>query len=509
MKSIKTLRRVVSNVDQVRELAVRLAEELKESADNQSTASNLRLDRLKEATEEVTLRLIELKEALDNQSTDNNTGLNELLTAITNQTSSSNIRSDALIEAVTRQTAAVNRLLEQVVSASHSPGVVQNTDHASPETQASSPVEPMNFRAKQGIAPPKWLQAESPPPSPLPRWSGSLSNGKLGRSRPSPNALEDYQPLLDGLEPWRGEVPKGFLVDYFGTLTDANFRTLFGAEPETVGGTYTMTQMPALRGENGEWWFEAVNWIEAARAARDHFVMITLGAAYGAQAVGAHRVLQIVNPMPCKLAAVEPVAENHLWLCKHFRDNGIDPDMHWLVSAAISDLNDPVYFPVGGAGSGANNCMSTDVPSERKILVERLIEQGKATEVLRNIIMYNTTGVIKDLLPGQGVVGEIELLSAVTLRDVLSPFEHIDYLEADIQQSEARVFPPFIDLLKKKVRRIHLGTHGGETHEMLHKLFEEKGWGIVFSYPPDGEYNSEIGPFSLNDGVLTVLNPDI
>ena len=61
-------------------------------------------------------------------------------------------------------------------------------------------------------------------------------------------------------------------------------------------------------------------------------------------------------------------------------------------------------------------------------------------------------------------MAEIKLVSAVTLRDVLAPFELVDYLDFDIQQSEIIVFPPFLDLLKRKVRRIHIGTHGKDVH---------------------------------------------
>jgi hypothetical protein len=78
-------------------------------------------------------------------------------------------------------------------------------------------------------------------------------------------------------------------------------------------------------------------------------------------------------------------------------------------------------------------------------------------------------------------MAEIKLVSAITLRELLRPFERIDYLEADIQQSEIVVFPPFIDLLRKKVRRIHIGTHGKDVHWTLHDLFAENGWEIVFS----------------------------
>ncbi len=359
-----------------------------------------------------------------------------------------------------------------------------------------------------------WLNDPSPQPPSPPRWSATLvpaTNGNGVTISPPTNALVSYQPLLNALASWQGVVPKGYLVDCLGILTDAHFRAQFGLDPGKTGGEFTCTEIPKIHGENGngELWFEYVDWFEAARRAREHFVMITLGALYGAQAVGAHRVLQIVNPLPSTLVAVEPVPENYLWMRKHFRDNGIDPDAHLLIGAAISDSNNPIFFPVGGAGFGANNCISTDSSNERRILVEQLIAEGKAASTLRNLMLSNTTGVIHNLVPGEHVTGKIDLVSAITLRDILPAFDVVDYLEADIQQSEQRVFPPFINLLKKKVKRIHIGTHGADTHQMLHDLFAKNGWEIVFSYQPNGRYDSELGNFELNDGVLTVRNPNL
>jgi hypothetical protein len=104
---------------------------------------------------------------------------------------------------------------------------------------------------------------------------------------------------------------------------------------------------------------------------------------------------------------------------------------------------------------------------------------------------------------------EIKLVSAVTLEDVLGPFDRVDFVEADIQQSEIIVFPPFMDLLKKKVRRIHVGTHGADVHEELAGLFRRDGWEIVFDYAPNAQFKTPYGDFSTNDGVLTVRNPQL
>jgi len=166
-----------------------------------------------------------------------------------------------------------------------------------------------------------------------------------------------------------------------------------------------------------------------------------------------------------------------------------------------------VLFPVGSPGSGAQNCYSTNERASRAQIARELIAGGRAAEGLTNLLLRNTTGISKDLAPGHDFMAEIRLVSAVTLRDVLAPFEFVDYLDSDIQQSEIIVFPPFLDLLKRKVRRIHIGTHGKDVHRSLHELFRSDGWEIVFSYEPNATHASALGAFTTNDGVLTVRNP--
>jgi hypothetical protein len=120
--------------------------------------------------------------------------------------------------------------------------------------------------------------------------------------------------------------------------------------------------------------------------------------------------------------------------------------------------------------------------------------------VLENILLYNSTGLGYDL--GEGFDGEVKFVSAVTLRDVLAPFDRVDLLEADMQHSEIDVFPPFID-----VRRVHIGTHGREAHDLLRALLLEAGWDLVFDYAPDASHMIEQGSLDFIDGVLSARNP--
>lgn len=323
------------------------------------------------------------------------------------------------------------------------------------------------------------------------------------------NDLGRFVDVFAGITPWSGRVPAGFTVDFLGTLTSKDF-LIWGYHPAYVDGVELSLPLPTLgNDENGEFWFEAVDWVLAAREARDKFVMVTLGALYGYQVVGGYRALQTLNPLPFKLVAVEPIPENVEWVKRHMRDNGIDPDEQWIVQGVLSDRNDPVYFPVGAPGLGAQNCISTNEQEARRQYYERIVAADQVAGALESLLLTNSTGLQKDIIEGQGLFGEITLVSAITLHNVLAPLDRVDLLEADIQESEKVVFPPARDILKKKVRRIHLGTHGVPVHQMLHQMFVDDGWEIVFSFEPEQVHETALGNFAANDGILSVVNPTV
>ena len=66
-----------------------------------------------------------------------------------------------------------------------------------------------------------------------------------------------------------------------------------------------------------------------------------------------------------------------------------------------------------------------------------------------------------------------------------------------------------MDLLTKKVRRVHLGTHSDRTHDKLEKMFAERDWDVLFSYKPRQSFETPHGNFDMNDGVLTAVNPAV
>jgi hypothetical protein len=327
---------------------------------------------------------------------------------------------------------------------------------------------------------------------------------------PGANDLQKYANVFDGITPWCGIVPAGFIVDFLGTLTSKKFLEIWGYHPAYADGSELKLSPPSLSdGTNGEFWFEAADWVLAAREARGRYVMVTLGAAFGYQAVGSYRALQLLNPMPCKFVAVEPIPENMEWVRCNMRDNGIDPGEQWLIRAAIGASNEPAFFPVGSPGLGAQNCIETNEEGARARYLQEFIAQGRSEEALANLLLHNTTGLQQDIIKGKNCLGEIKLVSTVTLEDVLGPLERVDLLECDLQTSEILVFPPFRPLLKRKVHRIHMGTHGKDIHRSLLQMFIDDGWEIIFSFEPECEHETALGTFAVNDGILSLRNPDV
>ena len=292
-------------------------------------------------------------------------------------------------------------------------------------------------------------------------------------------------------------------------MSPAEFRHEFGFEAAAAGGGFVQTKHPQIgNGKNAEPWFEAVNWVMAAIEAKDCFSMISLGASFGAQAVGAWRALKALNPLSCRLVTVEPVPDKFDLLVHHFQQNGIDPHEHWILPMAVSASTDPVLFQFAAPGSGAQDGHSTNEIRERKRYLSEFLRSGFALQAFGDLLLHNTTSLVPKIgLKERSAV--VKYVSAITLAELLAPFDHVDLLASDIQPSEAVVFPPFLSLLKAKVRRLHIGTHSRTAHASLHHLFAHAGWEIVFSYEPSSAHDSELGRFKTSDGILTLRNPDL
>ncbi len=318
--------------------------------------------------------------------------------------------------------------------------------------------------------------------------------------------MNDLGPLVDefaNLDPWYGECKAGCFPNFLGVMTDLAF--VERHHPSNMArpandGTFT-TNVPKVM--DGEPFFEFAAIRKAVEAAQDKFVMVELGGGYGARSVDAHKVLQDRNPMPCQLVIVEAEPTHFQWARQHLTANGIDPNDHWLINAAVSIDSQPQLF-MRGSGVFFNGIVD---PHDIKSLAEQITEQGASDQVLYNLMSAGRCGMS---IPYRSAAGDdvfdYAFVSAMALGDILAPLPHVDLMDIDIQGAEDTVIEPAMDLLNKRVRRLHIGTHRADIHSGLWELFFANEWVCEFDYPPFSRNSTPWGDFETSDGILHFHN---
>lgn len=334
-----------------------------------------------------------------------------------------------------------------------------------------------------------------------------MTSQNLAQKAPADDALSKLDALMgafEGIEPWKGEVATGRSRTFIGALSPVEAWDRGKTLPN--GTEYHETQLPCVT--DGETFFEWISTLLAVRSAQRRFTMVSFGAHFGGPLVNAALALQRVNPMPFNLVGVEADPNTCVALADHFRENGIDPSDHWIINSALSDSNRPVVFPVCELRPGSNSALHTD--DQLQVLLDDIIKSGQAEAILKNIVLEGSTRVHIQLDRPEGTpeaVGELRFVSTNTVADILHPLAFVDYLEIDIQKAEGYALPPAIEILNRKVRWLHLGTHGFDIHDSMREMLVAHGWEILFDFRPATRFDTAEGPFETCDGVLSAYNP--
>ncbi len=318
--------------------------------------------------------------------------------------------------------------------------------------------------------------------------------------------MNELGPLVDTfakLEPWRGTCEMGSFANFLGVMTDQEF--VERHHPSNVqqdqGDGTSVARMPKV--EDGEPFFEFAAIHKAVRAAQDRFVMVELGGGYAARSVDAYRLLQNLNPLPCQLIIVEAEPTHFQWAKQHLAANGIDPNDHWLINAAVSTDSDPILF-MRGAGLYYNSAVTAN---DINNITSQIIDMGASEQVLKNLLSAGTCGM---KIPFNSAAGQdlfdYTFVSAIPLNDILAPLPLVDLMDIDIQGAENTVIEPAIEMLNRRVKRLHIGTHGADIHSGLWDLFFEHEWGCEFDFPPFSDNETPWGQFKTTDGILHLYN---
>ncbi len=318
--------------------------------------------------------------------------------------------------------------------------------------------------------------------------------------------LETMVRTFADTKPWQGEVTDGCFPNFLGVMTERAFVADYAPSNHVLSVIGSANRTPAPKFNDGEIFFEQAAIHGAVTAARDKFIMVELGGGYAARTVDAHAALQRHNPLPSRYVVVEAEPTHFDWALRHMRTNGINPDDHWMINALVGTSNEPKVFLLGEGFYGNGIVPDNDIEQ----LISNLRGNLSPADVLRELLLTTRCGLRMPYTVADGTRHfDFGFVSSMPLTDILQPLDHVDLMDIDIQGGEKDVLPAAMNAINRKVRRIHLATHGADLHKDMWDLFFEHGWMCEMDYAPNLQHHSDWGSFENSDGILDLVNLDL
>lgn len=248
--------------------------------------------------------------------------------------------------------------------------------------------------------------------------------------------------LVRSFAAYRGPGEAGFVMDFLGTRTRVGFVHGLDAKSGVVEGV----PIP------GNFHASVTEWAGTLRSvaeAKDEFVAVELGAGWGPWLTASAAGCRQRGIDRVKLVGVEAAASHVEFLRDHFADNGLDPDAHTLLHGAAAATDGFVEFP------------ELDDPA---------CDYG-ATLHVQDPLLHRVLGHGATRVP------------AYSIPTLLDEYRRVDLIHIDIQGSEGEVVAAARSVLKAKVRRLVIGTHGRAVEQRLLEDLSADGWTCETDHP--------------------------
>jgi FkbM family methyltransferase len=302
----------------------------------------------------------------------------------------------------------------------------------------------------------------------------------------------EHHPVFFHFQPFRGTVAAHYGADFLGTKIRQEFVAELYTRP-----TASLWEMgyPPVNEDYLEW----IDLLESVVEAHDSYTMVELGAGFGRWVVRAAFAVNQYRPgMRCRLVAVEAEPLTYRWMHLHFEENGVDPGAHRLIHAASSDKSGHSLFYIGGPRGGA-----WDLPPDQ------WYGQCLAKD-------HDISGEYQD--DGEYHGFQVRLhksgwrsinVSSVTLKELMTDLERVDFLDMDIEGQELPVIRSTVEEMNAKVRRVHIGTHSLDIEAELRHILSSHGWCSVRDYSINTTQETPWGRVEFGNGVQSWLNPRV
>lgn len=297
--------------------------------------------------------------------------------------------------------------------------------------------------------------------------------------------MPSHHSIFSKFTPFKGTAAAGCDRDFIGS----SVRRAFWAGEPRDSEIHVEAPLPAFDEEYFEW----IDVLESVAEARGRYTMMELGAGFGRWAVRAALANRQFNAgVAHHLIAAEPEPIHFEWLQTHFRDNGIDPDAHTLIRAAVSASS-------GNAALCVGSPMGNDAPDVwyGQLLVKfKEAPQGVAKDTHAGFRVHRYKSGWKSIS-----------VPVVSVGDLLRKVDRVDLIDLDVQGEELVAIEPAMEELDRKARRLHIGTHEAGIECGLRKVLGAHGWRCVADYGCGGARETPYGTIDFNDGVQSWINP--
>jgi FkbM family methyltransferase len=292
-------------------------------------------------------------------------------------------------------------------------------------------------------------------------------------------------PAFERLSAYTGAAEPGFEIDFLGIRTRCEYSA--GA---------IITAMPVHTPvDPHEDYFEWIDLLESILAAKSQYTMMELGAGYGRWAARAAAVVRQLRGLPFHLVAVEGEPRHYRWLQQHMSDNYIHPPACTLIRGVVGGHRDDVLFYVGSPAGDSDEPASwygQAITKEYEAVDESLSGQQEGQDV---VTLKSGWKAIKT--------------RSYLLADILPETERIDLIDMDVQGEELKVISTAIEVLDRRVARLHIGTHSHDIETGLRQLLSQHGWECKTDYPCAQTNQTPWGPLQFVDGVQSWINPGL
>lgn len=284
--------------------------------------------------------------------------------------------------------------------------------------------------------------------------------------------------VLEKFRPWTGTVPRGYFVYFLGNRARADY----WAFPAEIRRLYDRERVESFSGPSiDDNIFDWLILLEAVVEARNDFTMVALGAGWGRWLVAAALAVRQLSDIPIRLVGVEAEPTHFQWMKQHFRDNGIDPEDHDLIEAAVSSRNGLAWFYFGKPDAWYGQSVIQDETLDCTAAAGEIDYNGEKAKLVRSI----------------------------DICEILQGHSRVDYLHMDVQGVELDVLSKDPQLLSRKVKRVLVGTHSGDIEIGLRQLFGSLNWHRQYDIPLNGVVTVGNVAVTLGDGVQVWINPEI